>query len=282
MLSRHPNFKRETMGNQFLDSKQLALQRLMPIKAGTGFSKVIRSAFSLGCHGYVPHTCEHANLHQFSNIYKGGGGSVQWASVNFPVMLSFHPLLILVGAAFVQSQTLYRIAPTDTLPATGLWEEELVSTTAISVVGVGGDGMTTYVQQEFVTAIAYSQGGSIFSVTPTTRVNAFTFEEDASRLQLGASTGGDIHAACTWGANDNGACVEVVPDLTDTFISTVTGSAVPWTTLKVNAAATPSSSSPTSLPSTPAPNRARASSMQFTPLVTMSLAVLFHALLSLS
>ncbi|KAJ7708503.1 hypothetical protein B0H16DRAFT_1746227 [Mycena metata] len=202
-------------------------------------------------------------------------------------MLSFHFLPILVGAAFVQSQTLYRVVgSTDTLPATGLWEADLVSTTALSAVGVGSDGMTTYVEQQFVTAIGYSESGSIFSVTANTEDRAFTFAEDASRIRFGATTGGDIHAACTWGADGNGACVDVVPDLTETFISTATGSAVPWTTLKVNAAATPSSSSPTSLPSTSstaAPNGARASSTQSTPFITMSLAlpILFHTLLSL-
>ncbi|KAJ7179657.1 hypothetical protein C8R46DRAFT_646555 [Mycena filopes] len=82
-------------------------------------------------------------------------------------MLPFPFVAILASTAFVQAQTLYELARTDTLPATGLWEQELGST-ALSAVGVGADGMTTYVRNVFVTAIGYSQSGSIFGLKPTT------------------------------------------------------------------------------------------------------------------
>ncbi|KAJ6570967.1 hypothetical protein DFH09DRAFT_1463131 [Mycena vulgaris] len=188
----------------------------------------------------------------------------------------------LAGLGFVRAQTLYRlVVPTVTISGPpGVVTESEFATESISAAGVGADGMTTYVEEGLISAFVDLRSGTTFSFKPTSTPFTRTFEEDASRLRFGSSDGpGDIYGACTFEADGKGACVAMVPELTTTFTTTITGSAAPWTTLNAAAAIT-TTATLTSQTATPSPspsgnNGARALPTEFTIVILPALFFFF-------
>ncbi|KAJ7512933.1 hypothetical protein B0H11DRAFT_13304 [Mycena galericulata] len=186
----------------------------------------------------------------------------------------------------VQAQTLYDIA----LPPISLAGESnvIVASVAnillVSAVGVGADGMTTYVQKGTEVHVLELQSGLVSTINSAPFTD--TFEEDASSMLFGSSDDSDIYGACTFAPNGNAGCVDIEPGITTTYTITLTSaSAVPFFTINAAAAptATPSKTAAASGPSSSAhSNDARAAFKFSTPLTTIVIvlpALLFFVLL---
>ncbi|KAJ7697586.1 hypothetical protein B0H17DRAFT_1197252 [Mycena rosella] len=150
-----------------------------------------------------------------------------------------HPMarfLLCVGfASMVHGQTLQLVSPIQTGSVTALASDTPLS---ISELGVGADGMTTYVEVGAETLAVEISGTVTRTLLSTPLSFTATFVEDASRWRIG-TTGRGLFESCTFGADGNGACVNEFVDSggASTLTSTYSGPVLPWYTL--NAAASP-------------------------------------------
>ncbi|KAJ7445137.1 hypothetical protein B0H11DRAFT_431718 [Mycena galericulata] len=207
-------------------------------------------------------------------------------------MVLFLSWIGLASLGFVQAQTLYEIIlPTVSPPSPiSLAAESNVvtlseaNTFSISAVGVGADGMTTYVEEGTGSALLELQSGLVSTnnqdIVPFTN----TFEQDASSMRFGSNDGSDIYGACTYAPSGNAGCVVIESGDTTTYaITFASASAVPFFTINAAAAptATPSKTAAASGPSVHS-NDARAAFKFSTPLTTIVIvlpALLFFVLL---
>ncbi|KAJ6582953.1 hypothetical protein DFH09DRAFT_1145001 [Mycena vulgaris] len=153
-------------------------------------------------------------------------------------------------ASVVHGQTLQFVSPLQVGSVTVLGGE----TISISPLGVGADGMTTYVEVGAETFAAEVSGTSTRTLLSTPIPFKATFVEDASKFMIGTTDSG-VFASCTFRADGNGACVEqfVAPGRTSTFTTTYSGPVLPWYTLNAAASAVTPSPTPSSALSVSAP-----------------------------
>ncbi|KAJ7223688.1 hypothetical protein B0H12DRAFT_1150732 [Mycena haematopus] len=168
-------------------------------------------------------------------------------------------LLLWVGlAAIVQAQTLELVLPFQSGPFDDSRTVLESFTDSVSALGVGSDGMTTYLRVGAETLAIEISGGVTTTLFSGTIPYTATFVEDASNFRMGA-TDSDLSEFCTFGADGVGTCVEQfvsqVPGGVSTLTSTYSGSVEPWYTLNAAAAVVTSapsgfstSTSPTSRP----------------------------------
>ncbi|KAJ7185863.1 hypothetical protein C8R46DRAFT_1061934 [Mycena filopes] len=138
-------------------------------------------------------------------------------------------------ASLAHAQTLLLVSPLQTGPVTIL-ETGILS---ISPLGVGADGMTTYLEVGAETLAVEISGTVTQTLVSTPVPYTATFVEDASRFMIGAS-GTGLSESCTFGADGQGACVQefVFPGGSATSTTTYSGPVQPWYTLNAAAAAT--------------------------------------------
>ncbi|KAK7044878.1 hypothetical protein R3P38DRAFT_2881396 [Favolaschia claudopus] len=139
-------------------------------------------------------------------------------------------------ATIAAAQTLKLVTPVQTGGVTVLVSQ----TDSISALGVGADGMTTYLRVGAETLAVEISGTVTKTLLAAPIPYTETFLEDASKFVMGASDSG-LSETCTFGADNQGACVvqfvSAGPSGTSTLTSTYSGPVVPWYTLNAAAAA---------------------------------------------
>ncbi|KAJ7436734.1 hypothetical protein FB451DRAFT_1570930 [Mycena latifolia] len=174
---------------------------------------------------------------------------------------SMSHLLFWSGLAnLVKGQTLLAVAPYQTGPVT-VSEAETLS---ISALGVGADGMTTYVEVGAETLAVEISGTETRTLLSGAIPFTATFVEDASKWMIGTTDSG-LWVSCTFGAEgQSGACVDqFVSTLSGGSVSTLTstysGLVAPFYTLNAAASAASTPSGGVSVPATPTPTSPGAS-----------------------
>ncbi|KAF7343108.1 hypothetical protein MVEN_01741200 [Mycena venus] len=150
-------------------------------------------------------------------------------------------LLLLVLSVSAEPVTLYGLSavpgPTSLI---------LAESITVSAIGVGGDGWTTYVEEEAITSqVIVAPSTTITAISVPTTL-PFTFEENASgeRYSLPMTeVGATLYESCGFGADGQGTCVEhqLIQSTEEILFVTTSGSVAPWYTL----AASPSAALPT-------------------------------------
>ncbi|KAJ7060936.1 hypothetical protein C8F01DRAFT_177573 [Mycena amicta] len=147
----------------------------------------------------------------------------------------FRVLLPVAAAVLATAQTLKAVTPLPTGPVTVIVGQRV----SVSALGVGADGMTTYLEVGAET-LALEASGTVTQTLLTGEIPfTATFLEDASRIVIG-TTGSGLFESCTFGADGTGTCVNQFVDVgastTSTLTTTFTGPVVPWYTLNAAAA----------------------------------------------
>ncbi|KAJ7108750.1 hypothetical protein C8R44DRAFT_803509 [Mycena epipterygia] len=145
-------------------------------------------------------------------------------------------------ASAVRAQTLQLVSPPQPESVTILES----TTVSISALGVGSDGMTTYVEVGAETLAIEISGGVTQTLLSTPIEFTATFVEDASKFMIGTTDSG-LFESCTFGADGQGSCVNqfVAPGGGSTLTTTFSGPVQPWYTLNAAASAITPPSSPT-------------------------------------
>ncbi|KAJ7665938.1 hypothetical protein DFH06DRAFT_1185435 [Mycena polygramma] len=133
-----------------------------------------------------------------------------------------------LASGSVRAQTLQVVSPFQTDSVTVLATGPL----SISALGVGADGMTTYVEVGAET-LAVEISGTVTKTLNSLPISyTATFVEDASKFMIG-TTGSGLSESCTFRADGQGACVEnfVAAGGASTLTSTYSGPVEPWYTL---------------------------------------------------
>ncbi|KAJ7918407.1 hypothetical protein B0H13DRAFT_1992832 [Mycena leptocephala] len=143
-------------------------------------------------------------------------------------------------ASIVRAQTLQVVSPYQT-SVTFLETGPL----SISALGVGADGMTTYLEVGAET-LAIEIFGTLTRTLNTAPISyTATFVEDASKFVIGTTDSGTFES-CTFGADGQGTCVEQFVTAGKTSVlATLSGPVLPWYTLNAAASVV---TSPTSAP----------------------------------
>ncbi|KAJ7359691.1 hypothetical protein DFH08DRAFT_846743 [Mycena albidolilacea] len=155
-------------------------------------------------------------------------------------------ILLISLATIVRAQTLLAVSPLQTTGSVTFVES---ATESVSALGVGADGLTTYLRVGAETLALEISGTVTKTLLQASDAILYTetFLEDASRYIAGATDSG-LSQSCTFGADGEGSCVNQFvsqgPGGASTLTSTYSGPVVPWYTLPNAAAAA----------STPAPN----------------------------
>ncbi|KAJ7185842.1 hypothetical protein C8R46DRAFT_1061882 [Mycena filopes] len=126
-----------------------------------------------------------------------------------------------VGLAIAQAQTLLLVSPLQTGPV------KILETGILSI-------------SPLAETLAVEISGTVTQTLVSTPVPfTATFVEDASHFMIGTS-GTGLSESCTFGADDQGACVRVFvfPGGSTTSTAKVSGPVQPWYTLNAAAAAT--------------------------------------------
>ncbi|KAJ7131192.1 hypothetical protein C8R44DRAFT_904230 [Mycena epipterygia] len=164
-------------------------------------------------------------------------------------------------ASAVRAQTLQRVSQLQVGPVTILES----ATVSISALGVGSDGMTTYVEVGAETlALKISGGGTqTLPYTGAPPFSTFLNTIDASKFVIGTTDSG-VFESCTFRADGQGTCMDqlVEPGGDSTLTTTFSGLVESWYTLNAAASVVTTPSSPTAsskFSTTPSPTSARAS-----------------------